>query len=102
MTDVKLIDSFPDIKATLMIGCKDSHDFMRELLKRGAPKDKEEFNIFMCNLLVMDDVFALLALANKWADKLHTTRADILNPIFDELHRDYIEATTKPLYVYNL
>ncbi len=90
ITSELTLDSFPDIKQTLKREFADYNTFLRYLVKSGAPKNQEEFNVFICNLYVTDDIFALLALSTEHAKIHNITHDQIMNIAFTHLYNDYI------------
>lgn len=88
-TDV--IDSYPNIKNTLLLTCNTYEEFVHMLHERDIPKEEFLFNKSVCELYVEDDIYSLAFLADGYANSGNTTRADILCPIFKELHNNYVE-----------
>lgn len=95
LTPALTLDSFPDIKHTLQRGFMNYEEFLQFLCMHGALTEKEKFNDFVCEQYVLDDIYALSALAMKYTKIYNKNRAEILRIAFNNLYDNFIEMYKK-------
>lgn len=84
------IDTFPDIKKTLLREFNTYDLFLQYLVEQNIPRKYNEFTNSVLDKYIEDDIYALALLFDTHSKEINIDRQQLVTDIFFSLFEDYV------------